>query len=95
MGSPPGLTILPRLLLAEEGKFLNGVCGAATKRRALGSVGAKSKSSRTFDVPVHLNRTQEDDSSINSFPEIKRSKKHEEQSPLYPSLTEPSQCLHY
>ena len=33
-GSPPWLTILPRLLLAEEGKFLKGVCGAATKRRA-------------------------------------------------------------
>lgn len=46
------------------GEFLKGVCGAATKRQSPGSVGTESKSSRTFYIPVHLNRTQENDSLL-------------------------------
>ena len=52
------------------GEFLKGVCGAATKRQALGSVGTESKSSRTFYIPVHLNRTQENDSLLIVSPKL-------------------------
>ena len=64
-------------------KTASGRGGEVPKGSLWGCNQKEGKSSRTFYIPVHLNRTQENDSSINSVPEIKWSKNTKNKVPCF------------